>query len=150
MTTPFELAKSHAAKAIVLWIVFLLGTLFHTQLALMPLFHGLSVAESHTHEFLSLDVLFWLMLVFFLVPLLAILVALFEPSQRYRTVHFGLTLVYTVLNFAHLLADIAIRVPSYQIFLMAFLLFVGLILNIVVYQWMRDGAPRLKYGSGQL
>ncbi len=38
-------------KIIALWIVFLLGMLFHTQLALMPLFHGLKVAESQlTHS----------------------------------------------------------------------------------------------------
>jgi hypothetical protein len=38
---------SFAVKIIALWTVFLLGTLFHTQLALMPLFHGLSLLAPH-------------------------------------------------------------------------------------------------------
>ena len=33
-------------KIITLWGVFLLGLLFHTQLALMPLFHGLPVNDA--------------------------------------------------------------------------------------------------------
>lgn len=141
-----ELSKGYANKIIVLWVVFLLGTLFHTQLALMPLFHGLSVAESHA-DALGLDLLFWLMLAFFLVPLLAILVVLFHPTQRYRSAHFGLTLVYTALNCAHLLADVAVKAPSYQIFLMTFLLFVGLILNVVSQRWSHS-TVRLRYREG--
>ena len=43
-------------KIIVLWATFLLGMLFHTQLALMPLFHGIDVTQSHTHEYLELSV----------------------------------------------------------------------------------------------
>ena len=40
----------YQVKIIALWTVFLLGTVFHTQLALMPLFHGLDVAiVGHQH-----------------------------------------------------------------------------------------------------
>ena len=35
---------NYREKIIALWTVFLLGTLFHTQLALIPLFHGIDVA----------------------------------------------------------------------------------------------------------
>jgi hypothetical protein len=37
---------NYRGKIIALWTVFLLGKLFHTQLGLMPLFHGLNVVES--------------------------------------------------------------------------------------------------------
>lgn len=37
-------------KILVLWNVFLLGLLFHTDLGLMPLFHGLDVAHSDPHQ----------------------------------------------------------------------------------------------------
>ena len=128
---------SFAAKITALWTVFLMGTLFHTQLALMPLFHGLSVAESHTHDYISVNAVMWLMLVFFLLPLLAILGCTLSPSLQFRRLHFGMTLVYTVLNLLHLGIDSLIAVPSYQLVLMTFLLGVGLLLNIVAYQWVR-------------
>ena len=103
MKTPIDTRFS--VKVMALWIVFLLGLLFHTQLALMPLFHGISVAESHTHDYMNLDVIMWFMLVFFGLPLLAILGSVFWPSRRFCQLHFGLTLGYTVLNFIHFLMD---------------------------------------------
>ena len=124
-------------KIMALWTVFLLGLLFHTQLALMPLFHGIDVAASHTHEYMSLDVIMWFMVVFFGLPLLAILGSVFCPSKRFCRLHFGLTLVYTVLNAVHLVMDILVAAPSYQLILMVLLLGVGLLLNWVSYQWLR-------------
>lgn len=50
-------------KIAALWTTFLLGTLFHTQLGLMPLFHGQSIVESHQTS--NLDPIFWGMLLFF-------------------------------------------------------------------------------------
>ena len=126
-----------AAKIIALWIVFLLGTLFHTQLALMPLFHGLSVAESHAHDYTSVNTVMWFMLIFFALPLLAIVGCALYPSPQFRKLHFGMTLAYTVLNLLHLVLDSIIAVPSYQLILMTVLLGVGLLLNGIAYRWMR-------------
>jgi hypothetical protein len=47
---------SFGVKIIALWTVFLLGTLFHTQLALMPLFHGLSVLAPHGHVAIDMSI----------------------------------------------------------------------------------------------
>ena len=132
-----NISVNYQQKIIALWTVFLLGTLFHTQIALMPLFHGESVAESHTHEFLPLYYIFWLMMVFFILPMLAIIATAFINSKRYRTFHFGLTLFYSVNNLLHFLSDVLVKVPGYQLLLMAFLFLVGLLLNIVSFQWMR-------------
>lgn len=126
------------SKIMALWTVFLLGTIFHTQLALMPLFHGLSVAESHTHEAIGLDAILWFMLIFFCIPLLAILACAFSQALLLRKLHFGITLLYTVLNLMHLVMDASIAVPSYQLALMTLLFFVGLLLNLVSYQWMKS------------
>lgn len=52
-------------KLIAQWTAFLLGLLFHTQLALIPLFHGLDMVSSHTYEHLPLTVIFGIMLNFF-------------------------------------------------------------------------------------
>ncbi|MEL7501722.1 MAG: hypothetical protein AAFN18_04585 [Cyanobacteria bacterium J06554_6] len=125
------------AKITALWTVFLLGTLFHTQLALMPLFHGLSVADSHTYEAVSLNAVMWFMLIFFTLPLLAIVGCVLMSSRLFRTLHFGLTLIYTGLNLLHLLLDMWIAVPGYQQALMGLLLLVGLLINWVSYRWMR-------------
>ena len=133
------------AKITALWTVFLLGTLFHTQLAFMPLFHGLDIAESHTHEVLALGTIMWLMLLFFCLPMLAIVGCAFSQARRLRQLHFGMTLLYSVLNLMHLVLDARIAVPGYQLALMALLLCVGLLLNWVAYQWMilskRSPAP---------
>jgi len=129
--------KDFAVEITALWTVFLLGTLFHTQLALMPLFHGLSVVESHAHDYVSISAVMWFMLIFFSLPLLAILGCAFYPSRQFRRFHFGMTLVYTVLNLLHFVLDSIIAVSSYQLVLMALLFGVGLLLNFVAYQWMK-------------
>jgi hypothetical protein len=120
-------------KIIALWTVFLLGTLFHTQLALMPLFHHLSVIESHSH--LPVTLVMWLMLIFFMAPMGLIVISVFNASKGLRTIHFGLTLIYTGLNALHFLLDALIAVPPYQLVLMAFLFLIGLLLNLLAYQW---------------
>ncbi|TRT80989.1 MAG: hypothetical protein EWV82_13790 [Microcystis aeruginosa Ma_AC_P_19900807_S299] len=110
-------------KIAALWTTFLLGTLFHTQLGLMPLFHGQSIVESHQTS--NLDPIFWGMLLFFLLPMLAIIGVNFSESRSLRKSHFWLTIL--------LVRPIA----WYQIALMAILLIIGLILNLVSYQWLR-------------
>jgi hypothetical protein len=134
---------NYQEKIIVLWIVFLLGTLFHTQLGLMPLFHGISVVGTHAHEkatdLANIAYIFWLMLGFFVLPMLAIIVTAFYDSKRYRIVHFGLTIFYTVMNFLHIVFDLFVDpIAWYQIFLMVFVFLVGILLNIISFQWMQN------------
>ncbi len=129
---------NYQSKIIALWTVFLLGTFFHTQLALMPLFHDLSVAQSHTHEFVDFSSVMWFMTIVFTLPMIVIVATAFEHSKRYRICHFGLTIFYTMSNVLHFVLDILVKVPSYQLFLMLFLIVIGFLLNLVSYQWMRQ------------
>ncbi|PSN17403.1 hypothetical protein C7271_17895 [filamentous cyanobacterium CCP5] len=127
-------------KLIALWGIFLLGTLFHTQLALMPLFHGLGVTlhEETAATMAEIIPILWLMLAFFMVPMVLMVATLFSDSRRFRTVHFGLTVLYSLLNLAHLIADLLVTpIAWYQIVLMGWLLVVGLVLNGVAYQWRK-------------
>ncbi len=139
---------NYGEKIIALWTVFLLGTLFHTQLALMPLFHGIDVAMmAHLHQetatMAEITPILWGMLGFFTIPMLAIMATAFYNFKRYRMLHFGLTLVYTALNFIHLVADLMVDpIAWYQIVLMVLLLFIGILLNIVAYQWMQISRSR--------
>lgn len=130
---------NYRLKIIALWTAFLLGMLFHTQLALMPLFHGLNVAASHTHEYMPLTTTLWLMLAVFGIAMTAIITTALVGGQRYRTLHFGLTLLYTAINALHLIVDVNVAVPSYQLVLMGYLFVIGILLNGVSYQWFRSG-----------
>ena len=140
----------YQVKLIALWTVFLFGTVFHTQLALIPLFHGFDVAiMGHQHDteasqtVAEIAPILWGMLAFFAIPLVAIVTTAFNKSQRYRVGHFWLTIVYTVLNFLHLVLDLFVEpLFWYQIFLMALLFGFGLVLNLVSYQWMQVNGLR--------
>lgn len=133
----------HRGKIIGLWTVFLLGTLFHTQLGLMPLFHNLSVATSEAHELGNISWILWSMLGFFLIPLIAIVITLFTDSKRYRNIHFGITIFYSIMNFFHVVADLLVQpVLGYQITLMIALFLIGLLLNWVAFQWMQARSHR--------
>ena len=139
---------NYREKIIALWTVFLLGTLFHTQLALMPLFHGIDVAIiGHHHQqtatMAEITPILWGMLIFFVLPIIAIVATAFYDSKRYRTIHFGLTVVYTVLNFFHAIADLLVTpIAWYQIALMVLLLLIGILLNLVAYQWLQIASHR--------
>jgi hypothetical protein len=130
--------ENYSERINTLWTVFLLGTLFHTDLGLMPLFHSQSVALSDAHGTANVSGILWLMLAFFTLPMLAIIATTFTHSRRYRVIHFGLTILYSVLNFLHVTLDLMVKpIAWYQIVLMVFLFGVGLLLNWVSWQWMK-------------
>jgi hypothetical protein len=133
------MAINYRERIIALWAVFLLGTLFHTQLGLMPLFHGLSVIQSQKATTINdISEIMWLMLGFFVLPMLAIILTVFTDSKHYRIIHFGLTVFYSIMNLLHVILDLFVQpVLWYQIALMVLLFFVGLLLNITAFQWMR-------------
>ena len=135
------MAAHYREKIIVLWSVFLLGLLFHTQLGLMPLFHGLDVADSHAQNLAVIAPIMWLMLAFFVIPMGAMIATAFTETRRYRKIHFALSVVYTLLNFSHFLADFLVPPRLwYQVALMVILFAIGLLLNLVSFQWLREKA----------
>ncbi|WP_396229667.1 hypothetical protein [Geminocystis sp. NIES-3708] len=129
------MSHNYSTKINALWTSFLLGTLFHTDLALMPLFHDMEVEHSHTGE--NLDAVFGFMLIFFIIPMLVIIISTFTEAKSYRYFHFGLTTVYSILNLGHLIADIVVGAPWYQLVLMTLLLLIGLVLNLISFQWLK-------------
>lgn len=136
---------SYQEKIIALWATFLFGTLFHTQLGLMPLFHGLNVVHAPAQGPESIAPILWLMLGFFVLPMFAIIVTAFHDSKRYRVVHFGLTLFYSVMNLLHVVLDLQVQpIVWSQITLMVILLAIGVLLNVVAYQWMRSQPWRVR------
>lgn len=147
------MSANYQAKITALWTVFLLGTIFHTDLGLMPLFHGLSVTESVKAQNIDeIAPVLWGMLVFFTLPMLAIVGTVFTDLRRFRAIHFGMTVVYSILNLIHLVADLLLpKIFWYQIAIMVFLFAIGLLLNLVSFQWWRDRSHKQLgvYGSPQ-
>jgi hypothetical protein len=138
----------HALRLRSLWLTWLLAMLFHVDLGLMPLFHGIS-PEIHGHvDAAKLPLVFAAMLVYFLIPLAAILLIAYAASdpahagrwRPLRRIHFWISVVYTVTNIPHLIADILVadaRVD--QIALMVALLVIGLLINVEGWRWWRQG-----------
>ncbi|NEP17322.1 MAG: hypothetical protein F6J97_10515, partial [Leptolyngbya sp. SIO4C1] len=117
-----------------LWTIFLLGTLWHTQLALIPLSHHLSLTELQPDAALQISTVVGFMLVFLSLPMIAMIAAAFSTSRGFRTVHLGLTLAYSLFNLLHLVLDIRMAVPAEQLILMGCLFLIGLLLNGVAYR----------------
>lgn len=143
----------HALRLRHLWTAYLLAMLFHVDLGLMPLFHGLSPEIQSQVPKQSLAVLFWGMLIYFLIPLISLVLISYDDGvyqhhlsrrrQRWRGIHFGLTVIYTLTNIPHLIADIL--VPDSrgdQVFLMLVLLALGLLINREAWLWWRSPDPR--------
>ena len=125
------------AQIIALWAVFLFGLIFHTQLALMPLLYGESVAIPSYKGKTPVSHL-WGMLGFFVLPMIAIVATALNVSPLYRTIHFGLTVFYTVMNFLHVALDLRVKpIEWYQIALVTILLLNGIVLNVIAFQWMQ-------------
>ena len=137
----------HALRLAGLWLAWLLVMLFHVELGLMPLFHGLSVVIRSRVPADRLPALFLTMLIYFLLPVLALLLlvhALSAPSgwsasPLLRGGQFWFSALYTLSNAAHLIADI--RIPDArgdQVLLMVVLTMIGLAINLEAWQWWQS------------
>jgi hypothetical protein len=126
---------NYQQKIISLWTSFLFGILFHTDLGLMPLFHEMEVEHSHASD--NVNAIFGFMLFFFILPMIIIILTSFTSAKSFRSFHFGFTVIYSILNLGHLIADIAVKAPWYQLVLMTLLFLIGLLLNLVSWQWWK-------------
>jgi len=137
-------SSSYAIRLAGLWIAWLLVMLFHVELGLMPLFHGLSVAIQSEVPAKRVSQLFLAMLFYFLIPVFAMLIAVhaiadpggWSASPAWRAGQFWLSLIYSITNVIHLVADI--QIPDSrgdQVILMAILTFIGLLINQQSWAW---------------
>ena len=106
----------------------------------MPLFHNMKVEQSAVKG--ELNGVFGFMLFFFLLPMLAIIASTFTKAKAYRSFHFGITIIYTVQNLGHIISDLLVGEPWYQIILMLVLLLIGILLNLVSFQWLESYVGR--------
>jgi hypothetical protein len=144
---PMNASINHALRLITLWIAWLLAMLFHVDLGLMPLFHGQSPEIHSQVQEGALPLLFGAMLGYFLLPLIAIVLIAYAatavaPATRWRPwrrIHFWFSVVYSVTNFPHLIADILVPDARLdQIVLMVALTVFGLLINVEAWRWWRQ------------
>jgi hypothetical protein len=113
---------------------------FHSLLAMMPIFWGESVAMSP--ELIAknpIAPMMWMMLFFFLIPMIIILVTVFVEKKWYRITNFVLTLLLTLFNIYHLTGHLGESpVDPRQIMLLTFVLISGILLNIVSFKWIKE------------
>ena len=134
----------HAFRLAGLWIAWLLVMLYHVELGLMPLFHGLPVEIKSKITAGRLPRLFTAMMVYFLFPLAALLLVVHAHSAPaswsnqpiWRAIQFWFSVLYTVTNLLHLIADV--RIPDSradQVVLMVVLTIIGLLINLEAWLW---------------
>ena len=136
--------NSAALRVAGLWGAWLLLMLFHVELGLMPLFHGASVEIKSKVPTAQLPRIFMAMLVYFLIPVIAMLLAIHAVSEPagwsntrpWRQAQFLLTVIYSITNVSHTVADICIPDSRRdQVVLMLVLTLVGLLLNLDTWLW---------------
>jgi hypothetical protein len=139
-----RLAVDHAFRLAGLWIAWLLVMLYHVELGLMPLFHGLPVEIKSKIPPGRLPRLFTAMMVYFLLPLAALLLVVHAHSAPdswsnqpiWRAVQFWFSVLYSITNLLHLIADV--RIPDSradQVALMLVLTIIGLLINLESWLW---------------
>lgn len=133
-----------AFRLAVLWSGWLLVMLFHVELGLMPLFHGRSVEIESRVSASRLPQIFLSMLLYFLFPVFAMLLAFHAATEPLgwsgtvlmRGLQFWFSALYCVSNLTHLVADI--RIPDAradQVVLMTALSILGFVLCWQAWQW---------------
>lgn len=146
---PMRHATNHAQRLITLWIAWMLAMLFHVDLGLMPLFHGQSPEIHSQLPTSTLPLLFGAMLSYFLLPLIAIVLISYADTaagatprwRPWRRLHFWFSIVYSVTNVPHLIADILVPdARTDQIVLMGALTVLGLLINVEGWRWWRREA----------
>lgn len=143
-------AIDYALRLRSLWICWLLAMLFHVELGLMPLFHGQSPEIESYVDAAQLPLLYGAMLGYFLLPLLAVLLIAYAASdpagsrrwRPWRRIHFWFSIVYTITNIPHLIADIIVPDSRLdQVVLMLVLVLLGLAINLEGWRWWRQALP---------
>jgi hypothetical protein len=137
-------AIDHSVRLAALWGAWLLLMLYHVELGLMPLFHGMPVDIESQVPAERVPRLFLAMLIYFVLPMVALLLVVHAISAPgswsgtwpWRAAQFWFSVVYSVTNVMHLIADI--RIPdsrSDQVILMGLLTAVGVLINREAWLW---------------
>ena len=127
-------------KIITLWTVFLFGMVFHSLLAMMPLFFGASIAMQDAMGECPPSMM-WMSLLIYLLPMILIVLILSTEEKWYKITNFTFSILFTLMNIFHIVGHLSeTPVKSVQVVLLTFVLISGILLNIVSYKWMKEEA----------
>ena len=141
-------------RLIGLWVSWLLALLFHVELGLMPLFHGVSPEIQTKVPHAELPVLYWAMLIFFALPVVALMLTSYAPEgpihpgvwKHWPRIQFWFSVVYTVANGMHLISDIVVPDGTGdQVALVAGMMVIGLLINREGWCWWQE--CRLRFNA---
>ncbi len=126
-------------QVITLWIIFLFGMILHSLLGIFPLFWGESISMSQEQIAKNpMESSMWMMIFFFLIPLIIIVFTSFIETKWYRITNFVFTLLFTLMNIWHLFGHLGESpADTRQIVLLTFILLSGVMLNIVSFGWLK-------------
>lgn len=146
MTPAPDQSLRQGLRLLTLWLVWLLAMLFHVDLGLMPLFHGQSPEIHSQVSSAALPWLFGAMLIYFMLPLTAVVLIAYACTsvaspQRWRAwrrLHFWFSVLYSITNLPHLVADIVVPDSRLdQVVLMLAMVVFGLLINLEGWRWWR-------------
>ena len=127
-------------KIITLWTVFIFGMVFHSLLAMMPLFFGADIAMPNATGSVPCSMM-WMSLLIYLLPIILIVLILFTEKKWFKITNFGFSILITLMNIFHIIEHISeTSVQMVQVVLLTFVLISGILLNIVSYKWMKEEA----------
>jgi hypothetical protein len=130
------MAVNHQGKIIVFGTIFLLISLLQTFLKFMPFFYEQSLTPSY--ELTEILGATWLILAFLIWPMFVIIATALNDSKQYRVILFVITVFYSVINFFRLgFYWQGMQNGWYQVALLITLFVIGLMLNVVCFQWIR-------------
>ncbi len=125
-------------KIIVLWVLFLFGMVFHSLLAVMPLFFDASIAMPDTTGAVPASMM-WMALAFYLLPMIFIATTLFVKSSWYKITNFVFSGLFSLMNVFHLFKHFSqAPVDFVQVTLLTFVLLTSILLNVAAFRWMKE------------
>ena len=127
-------------KVVTLWIIFLFGMILHSLLGIFPLLWGESISMSQEQIAKNpMGSSMWMMLFFFLIPMIIVLLTSFIEAKWYRITNFVFTLLFTLMNIWHLFGHLGENpIDPRQIVLLTFVFISGVMLNIVSFKWFKE------------
>ncbi len=126
-------------QVVTLWTIFLFGMILHSLLGIFPLFWGESISMSQEQIAKNpMQSSLGIMLLFFLIPMIIIVLTSFIETKWYRITNFVFTLLFTLMNIWHLMEHLGESpIDQCQIVLLTFILLSGVMLNIVSFKWLK-------------
>lgn len=126
---------SNPFKIIILWSLILLGFIFHSLLATMPLFFGESIttpdATGTMPEWMN-----WMALAIYMIPMLMITVTLYTAAKWHTVTNLILAVLFVGINAMHLFEEFGNS--GIQTVLLSFILILSLLLILSSYRWFRE------------